>query len=254
MSIINHAATERMLLQPYASVRIDDTGTFAYTSGTAPFVHVQEGRDIIPVFEGQCLPFAANAVNVINPFSFPITIFWARNLPPNVPSVRSASDLKYSGKMQSRAALTLPNVAGGGPAGKKRGIGFIAKRGMYTLTINSPVVATNEVMTFRNASPEFAAIRGDGVMSLEPQVVRFDGSLNTNILCIGGYYSDTDITAWKAAAGYTESETRQIVNVATITAAMIDEETAVFFSVLETTSLSVNVLFTDFGDMSNDRR
>lgn len=251
----NHHATEKMTLQPWGGVSIDPVGTFALINCDAPFVQIEENRDLLPVYIGQCIPILGSKVYVRNPFSFPITLYWARGLPPVSAISVSTADIKFVKKIaNSASAIYQTSAVNAASAGKKRGIGFIAKRGSHQISFSQAAGDLNEIMTFPAASVEFAALRGVDVMSDTVPVLRYDGTINTNIIGISGYYTDADITAWKAAANYAKVETRQFTAALTTIGRTFDEETAVFYSVPENLQMRINAVIFELGDYVNERR
>lgn len=251
----NHHATEKMVLEAWGAVSIDQAGTFALINCNAPYVQIEENRDLLPVYIGQCIPILGNKVYVRNPFSFPITLYWARGLPPQSAISVSSGDAKFLSQcMNSASALYQTSATVPATAGKKRGIGFIAARGTYQIAFTQTGGDGNEIMTFPKASLEFAALRGPGVMADSVQVLRYDGSINRNVIGISGYYTDADVTAWKAAANYTQTESRQLSGSQGTVTRNFDEWTAVFYSVPETMLMRISANIYELGDYVNERR
>jgi hypothetical protein len=242
-------SAERIMLAPFDQVSISPVGSLALVSGNCHFLNIEENGDMIPLRLGQCLNFNAMSLRVCNPYSFPVTAYIARDLPENT-SFSLLDELQSAGQIKSRVGFAyLTGVAGG--VGKKRGIGFLAKRGQYQITATGGSWQNADgvqILAFPDASPAFMAAKPAGFMTDLPSVVRLDGTLNDQVICIAGYYLESDIAVWKANAGYTRTETRSDFPLNNASSwAHFSETTAVFITGLETNPFRGNLTLLELG-------
>lgn len=241
-------SVERIDLAPFGSVKLPEGGTFSYVFGELPWVALEEGSDIVPVGEGATVPVSNQALTLRNPFHYSATVHVCRGAPVNFGLSGEAA--RHTSQTSSRSALVLQT---GVQVGKRRGLGVIAKRGRYKIEASGTANDANELIWFRKCNWQFAALRGAGVLEFNLPAIRRDGSLNDQLVVIGGYYTEAEITAWKAAANYTLPETR-LTMYQSGPDVVVDHETAFFVTGPDSTAFRVSFQAYDLGDSILERR
>lgn len=241
---------EKVFLQPFGDVALSPNGSIAYVHGNAAFLSIMENGDTFPIRSGQCLPVWGRDARLINPFSYPVTAFIGRGLPVNL---NSQPIDEISGHFQdTHKAAYLDTVT---VAGRKKGIGFIAKRGRFrfnnfTMTANDQM----EVIQLPNASWRFAALRPAGMLAVDVPVVRMDGTVNTSIIGIAGTFTEAEITTWKASAGYTQAENRMFLPTSSANMGVFSDTIAMFVTVPDTSALRVTIQIKEMGEPATEYR
>lgn len=243
-------SVERVELAPFGNVRLPEGGTFSYVFGNVPWVGLEEGSDIVPVAEGATVPVSGQALTLRNPFHYSASVHICRGAPVNFGPIFTGEPTRHLNQTSSRSALVLQT---GVQVGKRRGLGVIAKRGRYKIEVAGIANDANELIWFRKCNWQFAALRGAGVLEYNLPAIRRDGSLNDQLVVIGGYYTEPEITAWKAAAGYTLPETRLTLyqNGPDV---VVDESTAFFVTGPDSAAFRVSIQSVDLGDEILERR
>jgi hypothetical protein len=243
-------SVERIELAPFGRVRLPEGGTFSYVFGNVPWVGLEEGSDVVPVAEGATVAVGKQALTLHNPFHYSAAVHVCRGAPVSFGPTAGGTLPRHLSETTTRSSIILPT---GVQVGKRRGLGIIAKRGRYTVEVTGISNDANELIWFRKCNWQFAALRGAGVLEYNLPAIRRDGSLNDQLVVIGGYYTEAEITAWKAAAGYTLPETR-LTTYHGGPDVVIDEQTAFFVTGPDSAAFRVTILANDQGDSILERR
>lgn len=244
---------EFIRIPPFHRISVASKGSIGYAAGNVPYVAFADGKDDNRLMLGQCLPIAAGFAELWNPFSFAAELQIVRGAPVSVNS-RSfdASDMNLA---ESRSGVIMKTAAGGGDAaGRRRGVGLIAKRGAYHVAIGCTGGTPEgfEIMSMRGANWRFMDYRPVGCFATPLLFTRTDGSVNDQVVGIAGSYSQAEIDAWKGSVGYTAPD-RKFYTVQSVTLS-INAETAVFFTCTDTAELRVAVVPRELGDMRSGLR
>lgn len=246
---------ELVRISPFGRLPVDPVGGLAYVTGNVPFIAFEEGSDLMRLRPGQAVPVKAHKVSICNPFSVEAQVQIMRG--PGLVSTgfTDLPDNTISEAVISRLGVLINNVAGGGPAaGRRRGIGIMARRGRYAVniasTMNSAVEISQEVMIFPRASVEFMPLRPAAAFNTTVNAYRSDGSIHHEIVCIAGSYTQSEIDTWKAAAGYTDPEIRIPNNQNAVGEWVVRPDVALFLTIGETTQFKPNFTIREMGDVS----
>ena len=244
------SSPERFQLNAFEGVAVNPWGSIAYSMGNVPYLNVEENGDIWQLRAGQCLPCFGRQVRVYNPFSFPAKVIIGRGWPVSMGATSFSDNASSLSTLNKVGYANAANVVG-----SKKAIGFIAKRGRYQgIALQNTAVDQMEVIHFPAASPAFLAAKPGGILLTSPVVCRGDGTINSDIVCISGYYTEADITAWKTAAGYTLTETRHIMPLSNANFGSFSDTVALFVAVPDTSALRVAMTFQETGDLLTEYR
>lgn len=230
-------SVRRVLLQPDAMLEIDGQGgSIALVDSELPRVVVRCNSHAFDLREGNCLPLDAAKAQIINPYGRagyvqisqggPIKYSWTDNRSGG----KHAERVNYVSRLLTNAADPLKRV----------GVGFMARRGRFLLTINHPNSINNlfRVTVLNGASSQFLASKPIGFMTETLSIVDWQNKPTDRLFGVGGYFTDLDVGAWIAGSGYagsadvyesqmfSQSQQRWV----------IDDRTAVFISRVENTS------------------
>lgn len=244
---------ELIRIPPFGRQPVEARGGLAYVEGNVPFIAFEEGSDLMRLRTGQAVPVLARKVSLLNPFSVTAEVQVMRG--PDLVAVGSAEmpDHRTFAATRAKASTVIQNVAGGGPAaGRRRGIGLMSKRGRFHVNYFNTVAATdvaNEIMVLPKASVAFLPLRPAAAFNTSIPCYRPDGSINDELVCIAGSYTQAEIDTWKAAAGYTAAEIKHGANFAS-GEFQVGPDLAAFVTVPETVVLKTILDIRDMGDVS----
>lgn len=246
---------ELIRIPPFGRLPVDPIGGLGFVSGNVPMIAFEEGSDLMRLRPGQAVPVKARKVSLCNPFSVAAEVQIIRG--PDLVSTgfTDLQDRAVSEAVTSRAAAYIANVASGGPAaGRRRGIGIMARRGRYNVSVSNPMNAaaetTQEIMIIPRASVEFLPLRPAAAFNATVPAYRSDGSIHPEIVCIAGSYTQAEIDAWKAAAGYAETEIRMPNNQGAVGEFVVRPDVALFLTIGEATTFKPVLTITEMGDVS----
>lgn len=253
---------EFVTIPAFHRLPINSKGSLGYVLGNVPYIAYSEGIDDMRLMQGQSVPCSANRAELINPFSFAAKVQIVRGAPVNF-SAGYAFDTAKIGKnmIQNRAGASLFNVLNGGDAaGRRRGVGLIAKRGVYNVNFRTQAGTTaasnwhlTEIMMLPKARWDFIGYRPAGAFANNINLVRSDGSVNNQLVCVAGSYTQAEIDTWKASVGYSGSEIRWPCP-GTGVEAQIDAEMAVFYTFDETVTARIDLIVNEIGDIASKLR
>lgn len=244
---------ENVNIPPFGVLNIGGHGSIGLVACSASYVGYSEGKDSMRIFPGQVLPCDARKAELINPFSFTIRAQIIRGAPVN--TVAHSVVSTYPDLQGSRSGCVLKTAAGGGDAaGRRRGIGFIPKRGVYSVTLRYSGGSNDdfEIMTIPNASYQFVPFRPAGVFAEQLPMVRRDGTVNDQAICLAGSYTTADIDAWKASVGHTKPLQKSWSS--TGLTFRIGPETAIFMTCNDAAVVRYEVDALELGDMETMQR
>lgn len=243
--------SEKIRIPAFGVLPIPASGTLGLSAGNAQYCGYCEGIDNMRLAVGQCLPLATAKAELVNPWSFPFEGQIIRGAPVNL-GTNGALAENHLDLTKGRGGIILATEADNL---RRRGVGFMSKRGAYRITLTSigGTVSDLQVMYLRGARAEFVAFKpATCFMDTPPKVYRNDGSVNDQIVTVAGSYSQADIDAWKAAVGYTSANPAVTCNVTV--AIEVDAETAVFFTCSAPNFWRVLIDVEELGDFTSGRR
>lgn len=248
---------ELVTIPPFHRLPINSNGSLAYVLGNVPYLCYSEGKDDLQILMGQSLPLKSQKAEIWNPFSFAAKVQIMRGGPLN-PLPANGETFAWLGmKMpESRmGTVLLGSASGGDAAGRRRGVGLIAKRGVYEIAINSTggTPDTFEIMTMPRAAWQFMALRPALAFAQVLPAIRWDGSVNDQLVTIAGSYTQAEIDTWKASVGYTGAEIKSYVYSAGATV-QVDAASAVFFTNSDAVTVRMQMRANELGDCTSKLR
>lgn len=213
-------------LPPYGEITIDGRDTVALLWSDVPHVFLRVQSDCIRIHESHCIPVASPYVRLVNPFHFDINVQIAVGLPVRQNTRQASVDqvIRIGSIFTSQRPATV--------TGLKFGVGVMVKRGQAMCNVLDSVNdGFSRVLLFPKARADFMDLKPVTMMT-DPTVFKsYAGVNDTNLLCCSGTYSDADVAAWVAAAGYTGMLTFTHASfVQQQNTFIIDENTAMFFA------------------------
>lgn len=188
-------------LQGYGSQRVEGGTTIAYLNGDAPYIYVRTGSDAMKLPNGHCLPISDQWAAIVNPYPRQIEICIAQGLQPVFQTETNGFTASQAQIVNSYhygyRDVPVPTT------GKKFAIGVMMKRGeaamYFTDQANNP---NSKVMFFPGARADFMSFKPAGCMMDTISFIGSDGMPDNSAYTVGGYYDDSMVAAWVAAAGY----------------------------------------------------
>ncbi len=236
---------EKFRIGPFQVLPVEARSpTFGIVCLNAAYVGLYDGGDLLRVDVGQVLPLSRSSVKLYNPFSFALEGQFIRGAEVSVN--RSVNLTLASSLQNSRGAMVIPPVAG-----RRRGMGIIAKRGSYGLEVSSTggVSIEGEIMIIPNANHLISLIRPSGTFASDIPMMRNDGSINSEIVTVAGTYTQAEVDAWKEAAAHVGELRRQWAVFGSAIDLTFDSETAVFVTMGETSNWAVAFTAQERGDL-----
>lgn len=189
---------QTMRIPPYGELAISGHETIAFVNGNVPYVYLRIGSDNFRLQCYNCVPISSNFVRIVNPFPRQAEIVIGRGLPVSLFSESSVFPLHQQLNTQSSFFAYVPATAG-----YKYAVGVMLKRGTAIVEVTDTVNdAFSFMMLFPHAREDFLSFKPVGAMA-DATVFRYaDGQPDTAAVAVSGLYTDADVTAWVAAAGY----------------------------------------------------
>ncbi|MDS0927300.1 hypothetical protein OD754_10740 [Rhodobacter capsulatus] len=192
---------ERVTIPEYGCLKIggDYMGTLAYMSGDARRLYVRDGSDSFELPVGQCVPITKDFAQIINPYPRQISIVIARGLPVQFSQEVGAYTNEQSAKTMSISYVQRDAAA----TGRKFAVGMMMKRGKGIINAYERTADNfSKIMIFQGARPDFMSFKPAGCMDENINFAFSDGVLDQSFHCVGGTYTDDDVSNWIAAANY----------------------------------------------------
>ena len=184
-------------IAPYQEIAVAGDRSIALVNGNVPHLFLRIGSESVRLLMGQCLPLDSNFVRLVNPFprSAEVTIGrdWDLILGSETNPPRS----------QAQNIESMFYTQNAGSAGLKYAVGVMVKRGTaYFDTFDALNDGFGSMIIFPRAKRDFLSFKPVGAMT-DATVFRYmDGAVDDAITCVSGTYTDADVAAWVAAAGY----------------------------------------------------
>ena len=218
--------TFAVTIAAFDEIRIDGRETVSYISGNAPHLFLRIGSDCVRIVEGQTLPVSHSHVTLVNPFPRPVEVIMCRGLDEFIGLERTSSTLAQD--MITKSSCFSYNA---GTAGFKYAVGVMVKKGSAIVEcFDTYTDGFSSVIMFPAASKSFLGFKPVGCMEEAITFRRMDGSADDNLIAVGGTYTDANVAAWVAAAGYSGQITMKHGGLGqTVNRFKIDEDTAIFY-------------------------
>lgn len=222
---------KNVLLQPRQFFEIDASESISLISGGIPRVIVRAASHAFDLIEGQTLPVPGVKAQIINPFSQAAWVNIAQGLPLRI----SATNGSRSGtRHEEQTGYFCRMPSGASDPAKRIGIGFMATKGRYLITPTHQNIASENyrVTVLNGADLGFLPAKPAGVMEEGPFAIDYQNNPAKEIVSVGGLYTDADMAAWIAAAGYPGVPVSAEVQMFNVTSQrwICDARTAVFFT------------------------
>lgn len=247
------AEHELVRIPAFHRLKVAAQGSIGYVAGNVEYICYSEGVDDLILNLGQVLPCNAQFAELWNPFSWPAEVQIIRGAPIATPvGVYDMARLRGRQMSFNIGGVTLLNVASAGdPAGRRRGIGIMSKRGIYNVDFSAQSSGTGfetiEALILPKAAWQFMGLRPVGTFSNTLTMRRTDGSINENLVSIYGSYTQAEIDAWKASVGYTSPEFKFTVGTAGYEM-QVGPDVAAFLTMPETTTMRIELDAWEIGD------
>lgn len=192
---------QQVNIPAYGGLKIegDHAGTIAYLNGDAPRVYIRDGSDSFALPVGQCVPLSKSWAEIVNPFPRAVSLTIGRGLPVQYQPEQSAITQQQAINSYSFSYVQRDVAV----TGRKFAVGLMMKRGQaYIHAFERNADVYSKIMFFPGARPDFMAYKPGGAMTEEIPFYFSDGQRDKSMFVVGGTYTDADVTAWMAAAGY----------------------------------------------------